>query len=328
LSRLLKPLKRRIQWLANFPRYGPVGMHDPQQQVRVWLHGLEETLDVTSNNVVAALRPFTIGVMISRHHPEDLNARPLRLCLYERGGTDRLLGVIHLRFVRSIPLREHRLCLFETPRFENFCVDPLKLRLYDVYEQWCIRQRQRNNPYNFLMTTDGILCSHVFYICPRPVVLVTVEHEGAGNMFPMDLIGPTDSPWYTMALRSTSPAVRLMQESGRMALASVPFSLKAAAYEMGKHHKKTTLDWASLPFPTTPSPLFGLRVPVPALRIREVRIAEYHEVGSHILFVTCIEHETSAPPDSGVQLFHSFSSYRRHLLYEEVPPKENRIGPF
>ncbi len=328
MSGLPKSLKRRIRWLADFPSYGPVGMHDPQQEVRVWLHGLDERLDVTCNNVVAALRPFTIGVMVSRKHPEDLNGRPLRLCLHERGGADRLLGVIHLRFVHSIPLPEHRLCLFETPRFENFCVGAVKLQLYDRYEQWRIGRRQRRNPYNFLMTTDGILCSHVFYICPRPVVLVTVEHEGAGNMFPMDLIGPTDSPWYTMALRSTSPAVRLMQESRRMALANIPFSLKAAAYEMGKHHKRTTIDWSSLPFSTTASPLFGLRVPVAALRIREVRVAESHEVGSHMLFITSIEQETPAPPDSGVQLFHSFSSYRRHLLREEAACKENPIDPF
>ena len=60
----------------------------------------------------------------------------------------------------------------------------------------------------------------------------------------------------------------------------------------------------------------------------EARVAESHEVGSHILFITSIEHETLAPPDSGVQLFHSFSSYRRHLLHEEATRKENPIGPF
>jgi flavin reductase (DIM6/NTAB) family NADH-FMN oxidoreductase RutF len=323
-----KSLKRRIRWLANFPRYGPIGMHDPQQEVSVWLHGLDEKVDVTCNNVVAALRPFTIGVMVSCNQPDDWKDRSLRLCLHERGGTDRLLGVIHLRFVHSILLPGHRLCLFETPRFENFCVDAVKLQLYDLYEQWRVGRRQRRNPHNFLMTTEDILCSHVFYICPRPVVLVTVEHEGEGNMFPMDLIGPTDSPWYTMALRSTSPAVRLMQESRRMALASIPFSLKAATYEMGKHHKNTSIDWASLPFPTMMSPSFGLHVPVGALRIREVRVAESHAVGSHILFITSIEHETLAPPDSDVQLFHSFTSYRHYLLHKEATRKENPTRPF
>jgi hypothetical protein len=59
-------------------------------------------------------------------------------------------------------------------------------------------------------------------------------------------------------------------------------------------------------------------VPVAALRIREVRVVDFHEVGSHILFITSIEHETLVPRDSGIQLFHRFSSYRCHLLHEEA----------
>ena len=34
--------------------------------------------------------------MLRRNHSEDLNGRPLCLCMHERGGTERLLGVIHL----------------------------------------------------------------------------------------------------------------------------------------------------------------------------------------------------------------------------------------
>jgi flavin reductase (DIM6/NTAB) family NADH-FMN oxidoreductase RutF len=301
-------MKQRLRKLVNLPRYGAVGLHDPQQRIQVWLQGVGEPIDVTQNNVVAALRPFTIGVMLNRSFPENLNG-PVRLCMQERRESGRLLGVIHLRFVRSIPLPEHRFCLFETTGCENFCVGRLNLRLYNFYERVRAELRQRRNPHNFRMTPTDLRCSHVFYICPRPVVLVTVEHEGASNMFPMDLIGPTDSPWYSMALRSTSPAVQLMQQSRRMALAGVPLPYKAAAYEMGKHHRQTSIDWADIPFRTVPSPLFGLPVPEAALRIREVRVQEFHEVGSHILFITTIERET--PGNDGLQLFHSFGSYRQ-----------------
>jgi flavin reductase (DIM6/NTAB) family NADH-FMN oxidoreductase RutF len=120
----------------------------------------------------------------------------------------------------------------------------------------------------------------------------------------MDLIGPTDSPWYSMALRSTSPAVRLMQQSRRMALASIPFTYKAIAYELAKHHKQASIDWSTLPFATMPSPLFGLRVPEAALRVREVSVQEVHEIGSHTLFLTSVERETAGA--DGLQLFHSF----------------------
>lgn len=305
-------LKQGVRKLANFPRYGPAGLDDPQQQVRVWLRGLKEPLEVTYNNVVAALRPFTIGVMLPRGLAERLKT-PLDLCMEERREPGRLLGSIQLRPVRRIELPEHCLCLFESGHFDNFCVGALHLRLYYWYEAWRAQRRQKKNPYNFLMTPEDIRCSHVFYLCPRPVVLVTVAHEGAGNMFPMDLIGPMDSPWFTMALRSTSPAVRLMQESGEMALASIPLAYKAAAYEMGKHHKKTTIDWDQLPFRTVQSPLFGLRVPEEALKVREVRVREFHEVGSHCLFITSIQRETLGAGPRSLQLFHRFSSYRQFL---------------
>jgi flavin reductase (DIM6/NTAB) family NADH-FMN oxidoreductase RutF len=288
-------------------------MNDPQQAVRVWLQGHGEPIDVTSNNVVAALRPFTLGVMFHRAHSADGFDQPLRLSMREQSRAAPLLGTIELHHVRTINLPQHQFCLFETIDCENFCVGPGRLLFYDWLELRKAQARQRKNPYNFRMTPTDLRCSRVFYICPRPVVLVTVEHQGKGNMFPMDLIGPTDSPWYSMALRSTSPAVELMKQSKRMALASVPVSYQAAAYELGKHHRMTSIDWAALPFPTVSSPLFGLPVIEAALRLREVRVEEYHEVGSHVLFVTSIERETLPNSPRSPQLFHRYSSFRRYL---------------
>jgi flavin reductase (DIM6/NTAB) family NADH-FMN oxidoreductase RutF len=189
-------------------------------------------------------------------------------------------------------------------------VPAASLRLYYLQEQRRAKQRRRKNPYNFQMTPADLRASHVFYICPRPVVFVSVEHEGSANLFPMDLIGPTDSPWFSMALRSTSPAVRLMQQSRRMALAGTPFAYRDIAYQLGKHHKLTSIDWSTMPFTTTLSPLFHLPVPAGALGIRDVSVREYHEVGSHVLFLTSVEKETIAADTSGPQLFHAFGPYR------------------
>jgi flavin reductase (DIM6/NTAB) family NADH-FMN oxidoreductase RutF len=112
----------------------------------------------------------------------------------------------------------------------------------------------------------------------------------------MDLIGPTDSPWFSMALRLTSPAVELMRQSRRMALASVPFSHKEVAYRLGEHHRKASIDWSSLPFPLEPSPQFHLPVAQAALRTREVQVEEFHTVGSHMLFLTSLVSETHREP--------------------------------
>jgi flavin reductase (DIM6/NTAB) family NADH-FMN oxidoreductase RutF len=305
-------IKERLKSLLNIPYYGAVGLHDPQRKVEVWLRGAGEPIDVTYNNVVAALRPFTLGVMLDAKDSRTFE-QP-RLCFHERAAGKRLLGVIHLRPVRTIALPAHRFCLFETGVCENYSVSSLNLRLYYFNTQRQAAHKLRKDPYNFQMTQADLRSSFVFYTCPRPVVLVSVEHEGASNIFPMDLIGPTDSPWFSMALRATSPAVRLMQQSRRMALASVPFSYKAIAYALGKHHRQTSIDWTALPFKTVPSPSFALRVPEAALRVREVHVREFHEVGSHVLFITSIERETFPEARTAPQLFHIFSSYRNHAF--------------
>jgi flavin reductase (DIM6/NTAB) family NADH-FMN oxidoreductase RutF len=302
--------RRLLLKLANYPRYGPVGLDDPQEAIEVWLRGPGEPRNVTRNNVVAALRPFTIGVMLGRNDTVPLEGQQFRLCMNDRRSPQQLLGVIHLRPARTIELPDHRFCLFEVEASENLCVPALSLRLYYMEERRRAEKRRGKNPYNFLMTPADLRASYVFYICPRPVVLVSVEHEGSGNLFPMDLIGPTDSPWFSMALRSTSPAVRLMQESRRMALASIPFSYQGITYELGKHHKLADIDWGALPFKTARSPLFDLRVPDAALRVREVSVKEFHEVGSHVLFVTRVERETIAGGPKSLQLFHAFESHR------------------
>jgi flavin reductase (DIM6/NTAB) family NADH-FMN oxidoreductase RutF len=305
LTQFLTPAKRLLLKLVHYARYGPLGLDDPQEEVEVRLDGPGCLKDVTRNNVIAALRPFTIGVMLHRNEAQPRDGQPFRLTMHNRRTPQRLLGVIHLHLVRTIDLGDHRFCLFEVDGSDNTSVPAASLRLYYLQEQ-----RRRKNPYNFQMTPADLRASHVFYICPRPVVFVSVEHEGSANLFPMDLIGPTDSPWFSMALRSTSPAVRLMQQSRRMALAGAPFAYRDIAYQLGKHHKLSSIDWSALPFATARSPLFNLPVPADALRVREVTVREFHEVGSHVLFLTSVEKETIPADARGPQLFHAFGAYR------------------
>lgn len=302
-------MKQFLRRALNLPRYGAVALDDPQSAVEVWLDGLDQPKDVTRNNVVAALRPFTIAVMLSDDDPSPREDSMLRLRFHHRT-SQRLLGVLHLRPAGAIPLPGHRFRLFETSDCENYCVSRLQMRAYDLREQWRAERRQRRNPRNFQMTHPDIRASHVFYICPRPVVLVTVDHQGAGNMFPMDLIGPTDSPWFSMALRLTSPAVELIRQSRRLALASAPFSYKEIAYQLGEHHRQLSIDWKSLPFPLQPSPEFRLPVAQAALRVREMQIEEFHTIGSHMLFLTSPVSDTRREPPVEKQLFHAFYGTR------------------
>ena len=77
-----------------------------------------------------------------------------------------------------------------------------------------------------------------------------------------------------------------------MALSGVPFAYQAIAYELRKHHRLSNIDWDALPFTTARS------------------VHEFHEVGSHVLFLTRVERETVPDAAKGPQLFHSFGPYR------------------
>ena len=50
-----------------------------------------------------------------------------------------------------------------------------------------------------------------------------------------------------------------------------------------------------------------------ALRVREVSVKEFHEVGSHALFLTTVERDTIPGGAKSLHLFHTFESYRRYL---------------
>jgi len=317
----MMPGVRRLAHLllrsVRFPQYVAVGVREPQDWIRVWLHGLGTPLDVTTNHVVAALRPLTIGIMLRRgdNVPEQLE-RTFALD-FRDAANDLLLGTIHLRARQDLPLGEHYFVLFEPIGCANHCLSPARLRMYYAYEAWRSHRRQRANPYNFQMTNSDLRSLFVFYTCPRPVVLVTAAHQNASNIFPMDLIGPTDSQWYSLALRSTSPAVRVMQESRRAVLATIPRGFKSIAYQLGGQHGKTDVDWGALPFATEPSPAYGLPVPAAALRVREVTIHEYHSIGSHTLFLTTIENVTvndrTDDSDDSLSLCHIHGAYHEYL---------------
>ena len=98
-------IAQQLRRLVKLPRYGPVGLHDPQHEVEVWLHGFGDPVDVTRNNVVAALRPFTIGVMFDRRRSPETNDEALRLSMHESGGAKRLLSSIHCDWRAAFPSR-------------------------------------------------------------------------------------------------------------------------------------------------------------------------------------------------------------------------------
>jgi flavin reductase (DIM6/NTAB) family NADH-FMN oxidoreductase RutF len=303
VRRLLEPIRT--------PQYVAAGFADPQTRVEVVLRDGGRRLDVTRNNVVVALAPLTLGVVLRGEARESFNRCDLE---FRERDVDQLLGVIRLVASRDYALGAEVCRTFRIVSSRNDCIPPGWRWPYEMREHWRGWRQQRRNPHNFRLAPRDLQALFVFYSCPRPVVLVSVEHEGRSNLFPMDLIGATDSPLFSLSLRATSPAVELMKGSGRMALSSVPFSFRDAAYDLGKHHRVPAIDVASLPFPVVSSQKFGLPIPAGALRVREVCVEQVQNVGSHCWFLASLASDTVRSGEGApLPLCHIHGAYRRYL---------------
>jgi len=282
-------LKRLIFGARRVPQWRAVGVDDPHSLFRLRLEDGTGSVDVTESSSVAALRPVTLAIRAGEGFPPNGRRRDRLVLSVRARGAGSPVGEIALRYARDVCTNAARISLFTVAGHRNRSLPPARYLRVRLRQRW--EMFRDKTPYNFRMVPSELFALYVFYYVPRPVSLVSVEFEGATNIFPMDLVGRMGDGLFLMALRSTSPAIRLMKGSRRLALAAVPFGEKDLAYELGRHHKKETIDWDALPFRGIPSPLFGLRVPATALGVREVEVLETDLVGTHVLFVTRIVRE-------------------------------------
>jgi len=306
-----RALKRLVLGSASIHQYLPIGLRDPQSEVSVWLHGLGEPWDVTYSNVAASTRPLTLGIGLGEelHFTTVKGARP-SLQFRERQRENRLLGEMDLRPTEAIPLDGGQLFLFEPQRCKNYCVPKPWLwtrYLYFSYRQR--RSRKRSQAPELQIPAGHLHCLFVFYLCPRPVALVSVADANLINIVPMDLIGPVSARCFSLALHSTSTATPLIERSRRIALSSVPSGQAALAYQLGRNHKAPCADMDHLPFATTSTAAFGLPVPQFALRVREMKIESVRTVGSYRLFLASVVEDRRL--SDGLQFFLVHGFYRR-----------------
>jgi flavin reductase (DIM6/NTAB) family NADH-FMN oxidoreductase RutF len=296
-------LKRRMRPLPQWP---PVALHQPQEAVQVRFATDRGEFDVTRAAVVAALRPLTLAVGLNAQLMaaiEDLSQPELHFVDLE---SRRTVGVLQLQHVRNWNTSGVAIGLFEVRRGTHRCVRwP-----YRPWNRWLQNRQMRRNtdPNNFFMPPESVQQQMIFYICPRPVVLVSVDDGSHSNLFPMDLIGPVSSDRFTLALRSTSPSIATMKSARRVALSDVPAGDYATAYKLGIHHKNVMVEWGDLPFKIRRSRNFSLPYPALALRVREIEILDFDTIGSHTFFVTQIASEDSAGDDA--QFFHTSGIYQ------------------
>jgi flavin reductase (DIM6/NTAB) family NADH-FMN oxidoreductase RutF len=289
--------------------WSAIGLDDPQQSlVDVTFDDGERRRDVTRNQVVLSLAPLMIAI----GDVDAVPGHPAVLRFHDRArGVE--LGSLDLLSSGTLEASGQRLRSFSVEGSRHACL-PAPLR---TWQRWLHTRRKRNDPASFSMTPASVQDLLVFYICPRPVMLVSVADAGHENLFPMDLVG-TIGGLFTLALRNSSPSVATLASARRAVLADVPLAEKALAYSLGAHHRVPKIDWSAVPCETVRSTHFGLRVPASSPRVRELEILDMHERGSHTVFVSRIVNEESRAP--AARLFHTSGIHRAWQRRRGPPP--------
>jgi flavin reductase (DIM6/NTAB) family NADH-FMN oxidoreductase RutF len=284
---MLHAIKKAVRHIAlrdaDLPQQCTIGLSDPQTEVRVWLHGFGDPIDVTHNHVVAcAAAPFTVGIGLDRNWNLETSARDLSLTFRESDGKGRLLADVGLRSSETLSSDNQSLSLFHIRSCRNYCLPRARVWAYDRYQSF-VRHRDDKNPEIPLSVLEARSMT-AFFICPRPVVLVSVKHGDAGNIFPMNLLGSIGDGYFAFALNSLRKAAPLVERAGRAVLSTIPFNYAELVRQLGKNHRKESVNCEDLPFETTTSKVLGFPIPEFALRVREVEIKVVRKLGSHTLF--------------------------------------------
>jgi flavin reductase (DIM6/NTAB) family NADH-FMN oxidoreductase RutF len=226
---------------------------------------------------------------------------PLATLVYRDSATGRAIGHVFLKHTAARADAGMTIGIFDVYGADQRCLN-WPQRPWNVWLQSRAIQRNRN-PHNFQMTPSAVQQLMTFYICPRPVVLVSVSTPAHSNIFPMDLIGPLANACFTFALRNTSVSVPAMIESGCFAISGIGAEHKDAVYKLGEHHKRAFADWEALPFSIAPTGTFGIPAVASAVWIKELAVQYCEQIGSHTFFVCRVvsERELSREP----QLHHT-----------------------
>lgn len=290
-------------YVRPLPQWSTVAVAPPQKAVTATLHWDGKSEDVTADHTVASLVPLVIATSL------DAGQHPV--LEYRDSATGRLLGVLRLVKTASIATEKTSLTLYHVAAGEHRCLG-WPLRPWNAWLQNRLMLKNRS-PNHFAPEPVAVQQLMIAYLCPRPVVLVSVDTPDHQNIFPMDLIGPLErSGFFSLALRNTNVSVPVMREVLRVALSDVPAAMKAVVYKLAEHHKQPLPDWNALPFPVRLTRELGIPAVAAALRIQELTIVHSQEVGSHTLFLGHIVSDENLA--EGTQLHHTagfYQAYRR-----------------
>jgi hypothetical protein len=310
VRQFLRTLKKVALGDTFLPQEFTIGLAEPQTEISVWLDGAGAPRDVTGCFTTANTAPLKICIALGEGGKLDENGRRNAVLKFrERGGQQRLLGEIRLRFDADISAGGSEFALFRVRGSTNYCLPRVRLwahYLLHAYAQW-----RRNDPADLRMTLLEQRATTVAFIRPHPLCLVSVGDQTSGNIFPMNIMGDLGNGYFGFALRERRSASHLVERAGRMALSGVPLSRCSLPFRLAPNHKKESIDWKQLPFETNASATFGIPVPIFATRVREMRVEKVHQIGSHRFFIARIVSDEMHAAELQAYVVHGFYQFWR-----------------
>ncbi len=314
---------RTVRRLLKNALLGPIGalqkcyleLPNPQTAVEVWLDGWGGRINVTGCHFMACGAPLLIGVRFEQQQRSSIvAARRLRLRFYWRTGEPRLMGEIFLKFDSSLSFGTGVLGLFHIESCSNRSLPQLQVLAHTMLHE---RARRQSKDFDVPITASDARAMAVFYLCPRPIAVVTVGDRAAGNLFPMNLMGPLGDDYFAFALNSSRAVAPLVNQARRIVLSAVPLEQAATVEALGKNHRRSSINWDELAFPLIRPNQIDALVPSFALNACEMHVESIHPLGSHILFIAkSVVKESLA---DGLQLFVAHGMYaasqRRYSSY-------------
>jgi len=298
LAALAAPMRPLTLW-------APIGLEAPQSLIEVSLETQGATRDVTGRQVVLSLVPLVIGIGTAAGEAPRASAGAT--LVFRDRARAQALGTLRLGAAGRLGSEPAPLDYCCVEGSDHACLSS-PMRAWQRF-----LQARRGPTQGFSMSARELQHLLIFYICPRPVFLVSVADGAHENLFPMDLVGELGDGLFSLALRTTSPSIDTLRNSRRAALADVPLRNRALAYSLGKHHKLARIDWSALAVDTVCSARHGLKVPADSPRVRDLDVLDVHAQGSHTVFVCRVTHEERRPqsgPDGPARLFHTSGIHR------------------
>jgi flavin reductase (DIM6/NTAB) family NADH-FMN oxidoreductase RutF len=253
-------------------------------------------VDITDAHVPISLRPLVIGVECLQAAYDGFGGTDdagLSLVVSD-ASTGAELADVRLRSIGSIPTQGNELRLFEMGACRNRCASRLtRWWRYALAWRHALDAPRRGD--RLCMSASDLRALNAYYIVPRPVYSVSVSHAGRTNMFPMDLVGRLPSGAFSLALRTTSPAIELIDSSRRVVMSGAPSHLLSEVYALGRHHRESAIDVGKLPFRIAQSRRYALPIIADASIVRELTVRAVHRIGSHTVFVCDIDEEIGEP---------------------------------